>query len=42
MVEKMKWDAWKKLGKMKKEEAMRNYIEKLTKLDNKWKERAKL
>lgn len=27
IVEKYKWDAWKKLGKMSKEEAMKKYIE---------------
>ena len=26
MVERYKWDAWKKLGKMKKEDAMRQYV----------------
>jgi acyl-CoA-binding protein len=44
IVEKYKWDAWKKLGKMTKEEAMKKYIQELTKVAPKWESgpRAKL
>ena len=38
----MKWEAWKKLGKMGKEEAMKTYVEKLTKMTPTWNQRAKL
>ena len=42
VVERMKWDAWKKNGKMGKEEAMRTYVEKLTKVMPTWNQSAKL
>ncbi len=42
VVEKYKWDAWKKLGKMSKEEAMKKYVERLTKINPKWNLKAKL
>lgn len=42
VVEKFKWDAWKKLGKISKDEAMKKYIEKLTKLNPTWNARPKL
>jgi acyl-CoA-binding protein len=38
----MKWDAWKKLGKISKEDAMKTYIEKLTKINPKWNLKPKL
>jgi diazepam-binding inhibitor (GABA receptor modulator, acyl-CoA-binding protein) len=42
VVERMKWEAWSKLGKMEKEEAMRKYVERLTKLMPAWNGSAKL
>lgn len=36
MVERAKWDAWKSLGNMGKEEAMKKYIEELTSSSPKW------
>ncbi len=36
IVERYKWDSWKKLGSISKEEAMKKYVEKLSKLDPKW------
>jgi acyl-CoA-binding protein len=38
VVQRMKWDAWNKLGKMSKEEARKEYIKQLTGLSAKWKE----
>lgn len=38
IVARMKWEAWNKLGKMSKEEAMKRYIEQLEKLVPNWKE----
>lgn len=38
----MKWDAWKKWGKMGKEDAMKKYIELLTKAVPTWNQKAKL
>lgn len=42
MVERMKWDAWKKNGKISKEEAMKSYVDKLTKLVPNWNGKPKL
>ena len=42
VVEKYKWDAWKKLGKMSKEEAMKKYVERLTNINPKWNLKPKL
>lgn len=42
VVERMKWDAWSKLGKMSKQKAMEEYIEKLTKMMPNWNTSAKL
>jgi acyl-CoA-binding protein len=36
VVDRYKWDAWHKLGKISKEEAMKKYVEKLTKINPKW------
>lgn len=36
VVEKYKWDAWKKLGKISKTEAMKKYIEELSKISPSW------
>ena len=35
-MERYKWDAWKKLGKMSKEDAMRQYIEALNAVAPNW------
>jgi len=35
VVSKAKWDAWTKLGKINKEEAMRKYIQKITEVAQK-------
>jgi len=35
-VERAKWDAWKKLGDITKEEAMNKYISELTKSAPNW------
>jgi len=40
MVEYAKWQAWNKLGKINKEEAMKQYAGALSKADPKWQERA--
>ena len=42
MVEKMKWEAWKKYGKISKEEAMKKYVDQLNVLVPSWNSRAKL
>jgi acyl-CoA-binding protein len=42
IVEKYKWTAWQKLGKMSKEEAMKTYVEKLTKIAPNWNAKPKL
>uniref|UniRef100_A0A6V7L4E5 Acyl-CoA-binding domain-containing protein 6 n=1 Tax=Bracon brevicornis TaxID=1563983 RepID=A0A6V7L4E5_9HYME len=39
---KQKWEAWKNLGDMKRDEAMEKYISILTDLDPKWEEDAKI
>jgi acyl-CoA-binding protein len=36
VVEKYKWDAWKKLGKITKTEAMKKYVEELSKISPSW------
>ena len=36
MVERAKWDAWKTLGNISKEEAMKRYIDTLTKSSPNW------
>lgn len=36
VVEKYKWDAWKKLGKISKAEAMKKYVEELSKISPSW------
>ena len=38
MVEKAKWSAWKKLGRMKKEEAIAEYVRLLDRIAPQWKE----
>ncbi len=38
----MKWDTWKKLGKISKEQAMKKYVEKLTTMIPTWNTTAKL
>lgn len=42
VVEKYKWQAWKKLGKISKDEAKKKYVEKLTRINPKWNLNAKL
>ena len=42
MVERMKWDTWKKLGTMSKEEAMKTYVDKLAQIVPTWNQQAKL
>lgn len=42
MVDRYKWDEWKKLGKMSKEEAMKTYVETLTKKTPNWNTKSKL
>jgi diazepam-binding inhibitor (GABA receptor modulator, acyl-CoA-binding protein) len=43
VVDRYKWDAWKKLGKMSKEDAMKKYVERLNTIAPDWKnEKAKL
>jgi acyl-CoA-binding protein len=42
VVEKYKWDAWKKHGKLSKEDAMKKYVERLTKINPKWNLKPKL
>ena len=37
IVERYKWDAWKKLGKMSKDDAMKKYVERLTTIAPDWK-----
>eukprot|EP01012_Entosiphon_sulcatum_P044963 TRINITY_DN59850_c0_g1_i1.p1 TRINITY_DN59850_c0_g1~~TRINITY_DN59850_c0_g1_i1.p1 ORF type:complete len:100 (-),score=18.74 TRINITY_DN59850_c0_g1_i1:1-273(-) len=37
MVARMKWDAWKKLGNMPKEDAMKGYIAELGTVDKQYK-----
>lgn len=36
IVDRYKWDAWKKLGKMSKEDAMRQYVEALNSVIPNW------
>ena len=36
VVEKAKWDAWSKLKNMKKEDAMKGYIQMVNKVNPKW------
>ncbi len=36
MVERAKYDAWKALGKISKEEAMKKYCDELSKLSKEW------
>lgn len=40
MVERAKYDAWKKLGKMTKEDAMKKYCAELTKIAKTWEQPA--
>jgi acyl-CoA-binding protein len=42
IVEKYKWDEWKKLGKMSKEEAMKAYVQALTEKVPTWNQNPKL
>lgn len=42
VVERFKWDEWKKLGKMTKEDAMKVYIETLNKKAPGWNTKPKL
>ena len=41
LIERAKWDAWNKLGNMNKEDAMKQYVNELTKTDSEWKEKSK-
>jgi len=42
VADRLKWDAWKKLGDMNKETAKQKYMEALSKLEPQWQQRAKL
>ena len=42
VVERYKWDQWKKLKNMSKEDAMKGYVQELTKKVPNWNGKAKL
>lgn len=42
IVDRYKWDEWKKLGKMSKEDAMKTYVTELDKKAPGWNAQAKL